>query len=152
MQMVILKIQTNIIVLGIALTGCAGVQTSSFSYSDSYKINQPLKGDDCYDASVVLPRNLLETKDIAKKVLAAIDSTIDEETDTLLKAQRNRHIGVFVGSGGEELSIALKSVTAETTFVTATTATGLVGGAGQKAWSCQIVDEMTEMASHNSTK
>jgi hypothetical protein len=29
--------------------------------------------------------------------------------------------------------------------VTVATKTGFVGGAGQKAWSCQIVDEMVKM-------
>ena len=85
-------------------------------------------------------------KKIAKKVLIALDSKITEETDTSIKAQRNRYIGVFVGSGGEELAINLKEIDSSKTFITATTKTGFVGGAGQKAWSCQIIDEMVKMA------
>jgi hypothetical protein len=133
--------------LAAGISGCAGVQTSSHSYNDSYKPNQPVKGDGCYDASVVLAKNLSDSKAIAKKVLAALDSTIGEETESQIKAQRNRHIGVFAGSGGEELAITLNEVSNGRTFVTATTKTGFVGGAGQKAWSCQIVDEMVKMAS-----
>jgi hypothetical protein len=86
-------------------------------------------------------------KDIAKKVIIALDSKITEETDTSIKAQRNRHIGVFVGSGGEELTVNLKGIDSNKTFISATTKTGFVGGAGQKAWSCQIIDEMVKMAS-----
>jgi hypothetical protein len=136
----------SVISFSAGITGCAGVKTSSYSYNDSYKLNQPIKGDGCYDASILLGKNLSDTKVIAKKVLVALDSTISEETETLIKADRNRHIGAFVGSGGEELSVALKDVSADKTFVTATTETGIVGGAGQKAWSCQIVDEMLTMS------
>jgi len=77
----------------------------------------------------------------------AIDSTIQEESLTFIGAQRNRHIGVFVGSGGEELFITLQEITNKSTFVSAATKTGFVGGAGQKAWSCRIVDEIAKMAS-----
>ena len=127
-------------------TGCAGIQTSSYSLSDSYKINQPVKADGCYDASVLIGKKISEASEIATKVLAAVDSTVSEKTETLIKAQRNRHIGVFVGSGGEEIVIALKTAADDRTFITVATKTGFVGGAGQKAWSCQIVDQIVTLA------
>lgn len=129
-----------------SLAGCAGTYSSSFNHDSSYQINQPVKSKDCYDASVLLNKSLTEAKAISKKVLVAVDARISEETDTSLKAQRNRHIGVFVGSGGEELTVELNPVTNERTFVTTTTKTGFVGGAGQKAWSCQIIDQLTALA------
>jgi hypothetical protein len=129
------------------LFGCAGVQTSSQVYSESMKVNEPAKTKGCYDASVLLDKNFADAKAIAKKVLAGIDSTIEEETENQIDAQRNRHIGLFVGSGGEELSVALKAVSPDRTFVTVTTKTGFVGGAGQKGWSCKMVDDMVTMAS-----
>lgn len=132
---------------GVILSGCAGVQVSKFAYDESYQANKPMKGEKCYDASVLLAVDINRARDIAKKVLVAVDSTISEETDTLIKAQRNRHIGVFIGSGGEELSISLKETGENQTFMSITTKTGFVGGAGQKAWSCQIVDEVVKMAS-----
>lgn len=131
----------------VILSGCAGVQVSKFAYDESYQINKPMKGEKCYDASVLLGVDINRARDIAKKALVAVDSKINEETDTLIKAQRNRHIGVFVGSGGEELSISLKDTGENKTFMAITTKTGFVGGAGQKAWSCQIVDEVVKMAS-----
>lgn len=136
----------SFICVGVGASGCAGVQRSSYSYDNSFRVNQPVKSDGCYDASVLLGKNSSSAKEIGKKVLVAIDSTISEDTATLIKAQRNRHVGVFVGSGGEELSIAMREVSDSTTFVAVTTKTGFVGGAGQKAWSCQIVDEMVAMA------
>jgi hypothetical protein len=129
------------------LFGCAGVQTSSQTYSESMKVNEPAKTKGCYDAAVLLGKNLVDSKVIAKKVLAGIDSTIEKETENQLNAQRNRHIGLFVGSGGEELTVELKAISADRTFVSVATKTGFVGGAGQKPWSCQVVDDMVTMAS-----
>lgn len=131
----------------LVVSGCSGVQVSKYSYDDSYQVNKPIKGEECYDASVLLGVNLNRARDIAKKVLVGVDSTITEEADTLIKAKRNRHVGVFVGSGGEVLSVKLTETGEDKTFTAVTTKTGFVGGAGQKAWSCQIVDEMVKMAS-----
>lgn len=128
------------------MSGCAGTHDSKFSYNETYNINEPIKGEKCYDASVLLEVDIKRAKDIAKKVIIALDSKITEEQDTSIKAQRNRHVGVFVGSGGEELSVNLKEIDSNKTFISATTKTGFVGGAGQKAWSCQIIDEMLKMA------
>ena len=130
----------------VIMSGCAGTHVSKFSYNENYNVNEPVKGEKCYDASVLLRVDMKRAKDIAKKVIIALDSQITEETDTSIKAQRNRHIGVFVGSGGEELAVNLKEIDSNTTFISATTKTGFVGGAGQKAWSCQIIDEMVKMA------
>jgi hypothetical protein len=136
------------LILGVAgLTGCAGTHASKFTYSnDAYQLNVPVRDEGCYDASVLLGADAARAKDVATKVVVALDSTITEATDTSIKAQRNRHIGLFVGSGGEELAVNLKAVDGSKTFVTATTKTGFVGGAGQRAWSCEIVDKMIEMA------
>ncbi|MBI5016914.1 MAG: hypothetical protein HZB55_15705 [Deltaproteobacteria bacterium] len=137
-----------VVTVAAIISSCAGVKTSSYSFNDTYKTNIPIKGDGCYDAAVLLDKSFADSKEISKKVLAAIDSTISEETATRLTAQRNRHMGVFVGSGGEELLVTLQEVSGNRTFVTAATKTGLVGGAGQKAWSCQIVDQIVAMASN----
>jgi hypothetical protein len=130
----------------VIMSGCAGTHVSKFSYNENNIVNEPVKGEKCYDASVLLEVDMKRAKDIAKKVIIALDSKVTEETDTSIKAQRNRHIGVFVGSGGEELAVNFKKIDSDKTFVSATTKTGFVGGAGQKAWSCQIVDEMVKMA------
>ena len=133
--------------LCLGLTGCAGVSSSKYSYSNSFKANEPVKAEGCYDAAILLRKSFSDSTAIAKKVLVALDSTISAETENQIMAQRNRHIGLFIGSGGEELFLTLKPVSDSETFVTAATKTGLVGGAGQKAWSCQIVDQIAAMAS-----
>ena len=136
---------TSVVLSAVLASGCAGVATSKLTYNDSYKLNSPKITEGCYDASVLLGASVERTRDVAKKVLTAVDSTITGETPSSIAAQRNRHIGVLVGSGGEELFVDWKAVDTEKTFVTVATKTGFVGGAGQKAWSCQIVDEMAKM-------
>lgn len=138
-------IVTGIIFSAALISGCAGMATSSQTYNEQYMLNTPKKTEKCYDASVLLGANVERTKDVTKKVLVAVDATISEETGNTISAQRNRHIGVFVGSGGEELFINWKAIDAEKTYVTVATKTGFFGGAGQKAWSCQFVDEMVKM-------
>lgn len=138
-------IATGAIFSAALLSGCAGMATSNQTYNEKYAINTPQKTEKCYDASVLLGANAERTKDVTKKVIVAIDATITEETTDTISAERNRHIGVFVGSGGEELFVNWKAIDAEKTFVTVATKTGFVGGAGQKAWSCQFVDEMVKM-------
>lgn len=128
------------------LPSCGGTKVSRFSYDESYQINQTNKSEDCYDASILLEADLQKAKDISRKVVVAIDARIEEESLTFIRAQRNRHIGVFVGSGGEELFITLQEINDKNTFISVATKTGFVGAAGQKAWSCKVVDEMAKMA------
>lgn len=138
----------SFLLLAGSLTGCAGLETSKLAYNDSVKVGEPIKTEGCYDAAILLGRDLDQSKEIAKKVLAAVDSSISEDSAEQIKAQRNRHIGVIVGSGGEEITITLKTVAPGRTYVAVATKTGFVGAAGQKAWSCQIVDEIAKMVSH----
>lgn len=133
-------------ITAILVSGCAGMATSSMSYNSQLQVNTPQKTEKCYDAAVLLRADLERTKDITKKVLTALDARIESEKADSITAQRNRHIGVLVGSGGEELFVNWNPVAADKTYVTVATKTGFVGGAGQKAWSCQAVDEMVKMA------
>ncbi len=141
----IFAVSSTLVVL-VGLTACAGVETSKYSFNSALKVNEVTKSSDCYDTSVLLGKNLIVAKEITKKVLSGVDSTIKSEDNNSIKAERNRHIGLFVGSGGEEIFVNLKDVSQANTFITITTKTGFVGGAGQKAWSCQIADEMVKMA------
>lgn len=127
--------------------GCAGTLTSKFKHDDSFRINEPQKQESCYDAAVLLGVDMKRGMDIAKKVIVGLDATISKETENSIEAQKNRHIGVFIGSGGEELVIQLNKIDDAKTFVTATTKTGFVGALGQKAWSCEIIDQMVKMVS-----
>jgi hypothetical protein len=93
------------VVFSVVLTsGCAGMATSGLTYDEQYKLNIPKKTEACYDASVLLGANVERTKDVTKKVLVAVDATVREETANSIAAQRNRHIGLFVGRGSKPKS------------------------------------------------
>jgi len=129
------------------LPGCGGTRLSKLSYDESYQLNQINKAEDCYDASIFLDADIQIANDITRKVLVAIDATIQEDSLSFIRAQRNRHIGVFVGSGGEQLFITLQEINDNSTFITVATKTGFVGGAGQTSWSCKVVEELAKMTS-----
>ena len=58
----------------VATSGCAGTHVSKFAYkSDEYKVNVPVKDEGCYDASVLLGSDAARTRDVASKVVVALD-------------------------------------------------------------------------------
>ncbi len=136
----------GIVMTAAVLSACGGMTTSNMAYNNQMQVNAPQKAEGCYDAAVLLGTNLERAKDITKKVLVAVDAHVEAEKPESIMAQRNRHIGLLVGSGGEELFVNWNSINADKTYVTVATKTGFVGGAGQKAWSCQMIDEMIKMA------
>lgn len=140
----------GIVLLGstTVLVSCAGTKETQFTLDPNhgYDVNIPVKNTDCYDAAVLLALDLDSSHILAKKVLAALDATISLEQPSLIEAQRNRHLGLFVGSGGEELVVRLTEDGAGNTLVAVTTKTGFVGGAGQTAWSCIFVDNLVQLA------
>jgi hypothetical protein len=136
------------VLLVLSAFGCAGTTKSAFVHDESFQVNVPEKDAGCYDAAVLLGVDFERAREIARKVIVGLDATIKGETDDHIEAQRNRHMGLFVGSGGEKFVVELKRVDDNTTFITATTKTGFVGAMGMKPWSCQMVDAMVEMASN----
>lgn len=138
-----------VILIFTIVSGCAGTKETQFALSSSasYSINQPIKSPGCYDAAVLLPVDQEASLALAKKVTVALDAAILTEEPSLIEAQRNRHFGLFVGSGGEEIVVRLTPDASGNTLVAVTTKTGFVGGAGQKAWSCTFVDNLVQLAS-----
>ena len=135
-----------LVLTSVVMSGCAGVTTSAFNYDDKMKINVPQKTEECFDAAVLLGANVDRTKEILVKVIAAFDAKIYNVKPEWIRAVRNDHMGVFVGSGNEELFFSWKSTAPDQTFVTVATKLNPMGIAGQKPWSCKIVDEVAKMA------
>lgn len=133
--------------VAVGLSAC-GTTVSKFSYNDELKVNAAVKDENCYDASALLGVDSRSAKDMAKKVVVGLDATIENESDNSINAQRNRHVGVFSGSGGEVLNITLKSIDSKKTFVTVATKTGVIGATGQRPWSCVMIDEIVKLATN----
>ena len=87
---------------------------------------------------------------IAKVQQAAVDALtvtgfdIKKQEPTYVEGTRPRKMGLFVGSGGETVGVWLTALSPEQTEVKVDTAKTFVGGAGQKSWDKQVLEEMTK--------
>jgi hypothetical protein len=61
-----------------------------------------------------------------------------------LECSRSRHVGAFVGSGGEKITIKLTPADTSTR-VEVKTVKGFVGVVGMKNWSTPVFDEMVRI-------
>jgi hypothetical protein len=66
---------------------------------------------------------------------------VKKEQPEYLECTRDRHVGAFVGSGGEKVTVQLTAKGNETR-VEIKTGKGFVGRLGKKNWSTPIFDEM----------
>ena len=76
--------------------------------------------------------------------LAALEFDVKKDEANDIEANKKRHVGVFVGSGGEKVVFHLEEVDQEgqkATKITGETKKGFVGRAGQKSWTGAILDQ-----------
>lgn len=76
--------------------------------------------------------------------LKSIEFEVKEEKGNQMEAHHKRHMGMFVGSGGETLVVEFaEAKEGETagTKVMAETKKGFVGRAGQKSWTNAVLDQ-----------
>ena len=76
--------------------------------------------------------------------LAALEFDVKKDEAKDIEANKKRHVGVFVGSGGEKVVFHLEEVALEgqkATKITGETKKGFVGRAGQKSWTNAVLDQ-----------
>ena len=73
-----------------------------------------------------------------------IGCDIKKQEPTYVEGHRPLKMGLIVGSGHETDKVSLATVSPQKTSVNVKTEKSFVGGAGQKDWSKQILDEMTK--------
>jgi hypothetical protein len=81
-------------------------------------------------------------KKAAADALTVIGCTIKKDESAYVEGVRTRKVGVFVGSGGETVSVALSPAADGKTSVDIRTKKTFVGGAGQKNWDQAVLDEI----------
>jgi hypothetical protein len=103
--------------------------------------DDPSKGSKDVDQTVAYP--MAKVLDAARQATATYgcDSKKDKEKADYLECTRDRHIGVFVGAGGEKVTVKLSEKGSETR-VEIKTGKGFVGRVGKKNWSTPIFNEM----------
>jgi hypothetical protein len=81
---------------------------------------------------------------VAVDALTVIGCTIKKDDPAYVEGKRDRKIGVFVGSGGETVTVTLSDAGGGKVSVDVRTARTFVGGAGQKNWDQPVLDEMAK--------
>lgn len=99
----------------------------------------PAKDSKDVDQTVAFP--MAQVLDAAKQALATYGCDIKKETADTLECTRDRHIGAFVGSGGEKITVRL-SAKGKETRVEVKTGKGFVGRLGKKNWSTPVFEDM----------
>jgi hypothetical protein len=79
--------------------------------------------------------------------LTVVGVELKKQEPLFLEGKRKNKVGLFVGSGGEVLSVALTPVDGSKTQAKIRTTKTFVGRAGQKVWDQPIADEMTKSLS-----
>jgi hypothetical protein len=100
------------------------------------------------DADLVkaLDRPIAEVRKASEDALATLGVLkLKKSEPELLEGQRSRKVGAFVGSGGEILTVMLKSLDANRTEVTVKNKKTFVGMAGQKNWSEPLMAEIEKL-------
>ena len=97
------------------------------------------KGSKDVDRTVAYP--VAKVLAAAKQALDTYGCDVKKEKPDYLECTRDRHVGAFVGSGGEKVTVQLSAKGSETR-VEIKTGKGFVGRLGKKNWSTPIFDEM----------
>ena len=103
--------------------------------------DDPSKGSKDVDQTVAYPMD--KVLNAARQALTTYGCDVkkDKEKADYLECTRDRHVGMFVGSGGEKVTVKL-SAKGNETRVEVKTGKGFVGRLGKKNWSTPIFDEM----------
>ena len=131
---------SSLVAIVLALGVVSYAQTTQ-PVSQTPKTDDPSQGSKDIDQVVAYP--MAQVLDAAKLALATYgcDSKKDKEKPDYLECTRSRHVGVFVGSGGEKVTVKLSAKGSETR-VQIKTGKGFVGRLGKKNWSTPIFEEM----------
>ena len=122
----------------ILIAGCA----SDHQAAPAKSVHHPKPPDDAKTSAVHYPLAAAHTA--AENSLAVNGFVIEtkKSDDVYLQAQRPRHMGLFVGSGGEVCRIWLKPVGADETEVKVDSNKTFGGALGQKEWDNTVLAEM----------
>jgi len=88
------------------------------------------------------PLPLPKVKAAATEALQALEFEVKEKTNDSLEAHKARHMGLFVGSGGEKVVLSFREAEQngqKGTMVTGKTKKSIIGIVGQKTWTSAVL-------------
>lgn len=86
---------------------------------------------------------MAKVKEASLNALVVLGCEIKKDLPNYVEGKRVRKVGAFVGSGGETLRVWLSEAGGKTSIKVSTDKT-FVGGAGQKNWDKELVEEITK--------
>ena len=86
---------------------------------------------------------MAKVKEASLNALVVLGCEIKKDLPNYVEGKRVRKVGAFVGSGGETLRVWLSEANGKTSIKVSTDKT-FVGGAGQKNWDKELVEEITK--------
>jgi hypothetical protein len=105
----------------------------------------PLALAEKYDGvTVTFDKPMADVQKAAIDALTTIGVAIKKQEPNLVEGKRKNKVGLFVGSGGEILTVSLNSLDASKTEAKVRTTKTFAGRAGQKVWDQQILEEMSK--------
>lgn len=104
--------------------------------------NEPTKGSK--DVKEIVSYPIATVLEATKQAVTTFGCNIKKQRADYIECTRSRHLGVFVGSGGEKVTVQL-SPEGERTRVTIKTGKGFAGRLGKRNWSTPIFNEMLRL-------
>ncbi len=100
---------------------------------------------DSYDGlTVTFDKPVAEVQKAAIDALTVVGVDVKKQEPNYVEGKRGHKVGVFVGSGGEILSVALTAVSPDKTEAKVRTTKTMLGRMGQKVWDQDVVNEMAK--------
>ncbi len=105
----------------------------------------PVALADKYDGmTVTFDKAMTEVQKAAVDALTTVGVDVRKQDPNYVEGKRGHKLGVFVGSGGEILSVALTAVSPDKTEAKVRTTKTMLGRLGQKVWDQDVVNEMAK--------
>jgi hypothetical protein len=99
-----------------------------------------------YDGvTVTFEKPMADVQKAAVDALTTVGVTIKKQEPNIVEGKRKNKVGLFVGSGGEILTVTMTEIDAGKTSTKVRTTKTFAGRAGQKVWDQQVLEEMSKV-------
>ena len=104
-----------------------------------------IAGDKYDGVTVTFEKPVAEVQKAAVDALTTVGVEVKKQEPNVVEGKRKNKVGLFVGSGGEILTVTMTEIDAGKTSAKVRTTKTFVGRAGQKVWDQQVLEEMSKV-------
>lgn len=102
-------------------------------------------GDKYDGVTVTFEKPMADVQKAAVDALTTVGVTIKKQEPNIVEGKRKNKVGLFVGSGGEILTVTMTEIDAGKTSTKVRTTKTFAGRAGQKVWDQPVLEEMSKV-------